>query len=85
MQRVSYDSHIVQFFGACTTTEPAMLVMEYMRVSADATAQRLPLLMLFLLIGSPTAVGAATARPVLNVPCRRIFRPVVHHLAGKWP
>ena len=34
MQRVSYDSNIVQFFGACTTTEPAMLVMEYMRVSA---------------------------------------------------
>ena len=35
MQRISYDSHIVQFFGACTTTEPAILVMEYMRVSAD--------------------------------------------------
>ena len=34
MQRISYDPHIVQFFGACTTTEPAMLVMEYMRVSA---------------------------------------------------
>ena len=33
MQRVSYDSHIVQFFGACTTTEPAMLVMEYMQVT----------------------------------------------------
>ena len=36
MQRVSYDSHIVQFFGACTTTEPAMLVMEYMRVSMES-------------------------------------------------
>ena len=32
MRAVSYDSHIVQFFGACTTTEPAILVMEYMRV-----------------------------------------------------
>jgi len=34
MQRISYDPHIAQFFGACTTTEPAMLVMEFMRVSA---------------------------------------------------
>ena len=33
MRAVSYDEHVVQFFGACTTTEPAMLVMEYMRVS----------------------------------------------------
>ena len=33
MRAVSYDAHIVQFYGACTTTEPAMLVMEYMRVS----------------------------------------------------
>jgi serine/threonine protein kinase len=32
MRAISYDAHIVQFFGACTTTEPAMLVMEYMRV-----------------------------------------------------
>ena len=43
MRAVSYDSHIVQFFGACTTTEPAMLVMEYMRVSkiANRPAQHL--------------------------------------------
>ena len=41
MQRVSYDSNIVQFFGACTTTEPTMLVMEYMRVSALALCRRL--------------------------------------------
>ena len=31
LKRVSYDPHIVQFYGACTT-EPAMLVMEYMEV-----------------------------------------------------
>ena len=41
MQRISYDSHIVQFFGACTTTEPAMLVMEYMRVRAAANRSSL--------------------------------------------
>ena len=40
MQRISYDSHIVQFFGACTTTEPAMLVMEYMRVRAEVRHQQ---------------------------------------------
>ncbi len=33
MRAVSHDVNIVQFFGACTITEPAMLVMEYMRVS----------------------------------------------------
>ena len=32
MRAISFDSNIVQFFGACTTTEPAMLVMEYMQV-----------------------------------------------------
>ena len=32
MRAISCDQHIVQFYGACTTTEPAMLVMEYMRV-----------------------------------------------------
>ena len=31
LKNVSFDPHIVQFFGACTT-EPAMLVMEYMEV-----------------------------------------------------
>ena len=35
MQRVSYDRNIVQFYGACTTTEPAMLVMEYMQASVE--------------------------------------------------
>ena len=35
MRAISYDAHIVQFYGACTTTEPAMLVMEYMRVSEN--------------------------------------------------
>ena len=39
MQRISYDPHIVQFFGACTTVEPAMLVMEYMRVRATTPAR----------------------------------------------
>ena len=32
MRAISFDAHIVQFYGACTTTEPAILVMEYMRV-----------------------------------------------------
>ena len=31
LKHVSFDPHIVQFYGACTT-EPAMLVMEYMEV-----------------------------------------------------
>ncbi len=31
MKKVSYDANVVQFYGACTT-EPAMLVMEYMEV-----------------------------------------------------
>ena len=41
MQHVSFDSNIVQFFGACTTTEPAMLVMEFMQVLAAAGASSL--------------------------------------------
>ena len=35
LKRVSYDVNIVQFYGACTT-EPAMLVMEYMEVRLTA-------------------------------------------------
>ena len=37
MRAISFDAHIVQFYGACTTTEPAMLVMEYMRVGEATT------------------------------------------------
>ena len=31
LRKVSYDANIVQFYGACTT-DPVMLVMEYMEV-----------------------------------------------------
>ena len=31
LKKVSYDANIVQFYGA-STTEPAMLVMEFMEV-----------------------------------------------------
>ena len=34
LKKVSFDANIVQFYGACTT-EPAMLVMEYMEVRFD--------------------------------------------------
>ena len=34
MQRISYDKHIVQFYGACMTGAGAWLCMEYMEVGA---------------------------------------------------
>ena len=37
MKRVSYDKHIVQFYGACTTVNGAWLCMEYM----EARSRRL--------------------------------------------
>ena len=34
MQRISFDPHIVQYYGACMTGEGAWLCMEYMEVGA---------------------------------------------------
>ena len=35
LKKVSYDANIVQFYGA-STTEPAMLVMEFMEVTSSS-------------------------------------------------
>ena len=41
MQCISYDKHVVQFYGACTMRDGAWLCMEYMEVGSSACVTQL--------------------------------------------